>query len=128
MTLAEMIAAHPEWDDLPRDETSARLIADALNVEYPRTQVISYEGGIGEIMRSLGPSDGAAFLDALTASTEPSIRWAMKLIEAGRLDFGDSIVRSKIDVVAPTFANELKAIAEAPLAYTFAEVEAARNG
>ena len=127
--LRDLIAAAPEWAVLPHDETSARLIADALNVSHPRTQVVSFEGGIGSIMRALGPDGGAAFLDALAASADPAVKWAMKLIEMGSLDFGDALVRAQIDALAPPpAAAALKALAERPHPYTVADVEAARNG
>lgn len=102
----EMIAA--------RDDYS---ITQRVNAGRIRTQ--SAIGGIGSILRALGPAAGAAFLDALEnlARTQPPIKWAMRMIEAGALDFGDSDVRAQIDSMVPDLlsadhAAALKALGE----------------
>jgi hypothetical protein len=129
MALKDLIDAHSEWANMPHTETSARLIADALNVSDPRVKVVSRLGGVGAVLRALGPTNGGAFLDALAASSDSSVKWAMVLVKDGSLDFGDPLVRAQIDMLAPgAAATALKALAEIPDPYTPAEVEAARNG
>ena len=115
MTLLEEIQAKcsPELIAARDDYT----ITQTVNAGRVRPQ--SFTGGIGSIMRALGPVDGATFLDTLEylAATQPTIKWAMRLIEAGNLDFGDVAVRAQIDGMVPSLltterAAALKALGE----------------
>lgn len=99
-------------------------IAEALSVG--RARPVETFGGYGYVMETLGPSGGAALLDALeslSASSSP-IKWAFRLLERGGLDFGSAAVRGQLDALAlagvmpQAAADALKAGAEvaAPIA------------
>ena len=90
-------------------------IAAALNVG--RTKVEPKLGGIGLVLETLGPVDGAALLDALEAqaATVPALKWAFTLINRGELDFGSNATRAMITSLIPSPAKEaLLAVAEVP--------------
>ena len=93
------------------------------------TKVVPTLGGIGTIMRALGPEGGGAFLDQLEglSATNSAVKWSMTLITAGTLDFGDTLTRLMIDqlVTDPAAAAALKAVAEVPDTTTYIEVGAA---
>jgi len=84
-----------------------QAIADAVNVG--RTKVVQKLGGIGLVMETLGPTDGAALLDQLDAlsATNSAVKWAFVLINRGELDFGSSATRAMIDLLITSPAKEL---------------------
>ena len=103
---------------------AAQDIAEAINAMGLRKPVPTL-GGIGYVMKVLGPNEGAELLDMLEnlGSTVPPVRWAFKLIEQGTIDFGDSLTRQMIDQLCPPLAAAaLKAAAEAPDTVTATEV------
>ncbi len=103
---------------------SAQDIADAINAMGLRRPVPTL-GGIGYILRTLGPNEGAELLDGLEnlGATVPPVRWAMRVIERGELDFGDAVTRQMIDQLCPPLAAAaLKAAAEVPDTVTATEV------
>ncbi len=90
-------------------------IAAALSVG--RVKIAEYLGGIGTVMETLGPVDGAALLDSLEsmAATNSAVKWAFVLINRGELDFGSTATRAMIDQLVPSPAKEvLLAVAEVP--------------
>lgn len=105
MTLLEEIQAKcsPEL----RASRDHQAIADAVNVG--RTRVAQKLGGIGLIMETLGPDDGAALLDQLDAlsATNSAVKWAFVLINRGELDFGSPATRAMIDLLVASPAKEL---------------------
>lgn len=110
-----LIAAH----DVP-------AITTAINAGRVRTQ--ARLGGIGLVLETLGPTDGAALLDALElqAASVPALKWAFTLINRGELDFGSVATRAMIDALIPGAAGTaLKAAAEVSDPVTEAEVEVA---
>lgn len=99
-------------------------IANAINA-MNLVKVVPTLGGIGLIMKALGPSVGAALLDNLQAMSEtmPELKWAFTLINRGDLDFGDSATRAMIDALCPPeVATALKAVAEVPDTTDYNEV------
>ena len=84
-----------------------QAIADAVNVG--RTRIGPRLGGIGLIMETLGPTDGAALLDQLDAlsATNSAVKWAFVLINRGELDFGSTATRTMIDLLVSSPAKEL---------------------
>jgi len=92
-----------------------QAIANAVNVG--RTKVSPRLGGIGLVLETLGPTDGAALLDQLEAMapTNSAVKWAFVLINRGELDFGSAATRGMIDLLLPNGAGAaLKAVAEVP--------------
>ena len=117
MTLYEEIVAKCTPEEVAAGDY--HFIAAKLNVGRVRT--IKKEGGIGFIMSTLGPVAGAAVLDALEAASgvNSAVKWALVMIKAGTLDFGDNGTRMMIDSLAGTVltveqATALKAAAEVP--------------
>ncbi len=124
------------------DATFAALVAArddagvAAALSAGRTKVASTLGGIGTVLRALGPTDGATTLDALDAASagNSSIKWAMVMVKAGTLDFGDPIVQAQLDalasagVITAAAAAGLKAVAVVPDPITWAQVNAALGG
>lgn len=103
-----------------------QAIADALNED--RIKIMPRLGGIGLVLETLGPTDGAALLDALEAqaATVPALKWAWVLINRGELDFGSPATRSMIAALVSEPARALLlAVAEVPDPVTAAEVEVA---
>ena len=106
-------------------------IADMLNLT--RTKVQPKLGGIGLVLETLGPVDGAALLDTLQSMTAsiPALKWAWYLIERGELDFGSAATRGMIDqlvlggVMPEAVGAALKGVAEVPDPVTAAQVEVA---
>lgn len=89
----------------------------AALVSAGRTKVAQKFGGIGLVLESLGPADGAALLDTLQGMTAsvPALKWAWYLIERGELDFGSAATRGMIEAIVPSPAKEaLLAVAEVP--------------
>jgi hypothetical protein len=89
-----------------------QAIADAVNVG--RTKIVSRLGGVGLVLETLGPVDGAALLDQLEAlaATNSAVKWAFVLINRGELDFGSPATRAMIDaLVAEPARSLLKAVA-----------------
>lgn len=106
-----------------------QAIADAVNVG--RVKIAPRLGGIGLVLETLGPTDGAALLDALQAQTAtiPALKWAWYLIERGELDFGSPATRAMIEALVPTPAKEaLLAVAVQPDPVTGARVANALDG
>ena len=111
-----------------------QAIADAVNVA--RTRVTKRLGGIGLVLETLGPTNGAALLDTLQAmtATVPALKWAWFLIERGELDFGSAATRGMIDqlVVGGAMTAQvgatLKSVAEVPDHITAARVATAMTG
>jgi len=102
---------------------SAELIASrdhdaiAAAVNVGRTKVSPRLGGIGLVLNTLGPTDGAALLDSLEllSATNSAVKWAFVLINRGELDFGAPATRAMIDMLLPApVATLLKAVAEVP--------------
>ena len=111
MALLDEIRAKCSPTLLATRDTQA--IVDAVNVG--RVKVSQKLGGIGVVMESLGPVDGAALLDQLeTMSAKvPAVKWAFVLINPGELDFGSAATRAMIDQLIPGPAGvALKATAE----------------
>ena len=107
------------------------LIAETLS--NGRTKIIPRFIGIGTIMDTLGPVNGAALLDAMDAlkATNNVIKWAWVLLESGTLDMGSQATRAELDglVTANTIpqaaADALKALAVVPDPVTWQQVAAA---
>lgn len=99
MTLLEEIQAACSQELIDSKEHGA--IAAAVSVG--RTKIASRLGGIGAVMEALGPTDGAALLDALEAqaATVPALKWAFTLINRGELDFGSDATRAMIVTLIP---------------------------
>ncbi len=101
-------------------------IATAVNAG--RTRVETRLGGIGTVMETLGPVEGAALLDSLEAmaATNSAVKWAFVLINRGELDFGSPATRAMIDLLVPSPAKEaLLDIATVPDPVTPGDVELA---
>lgn len=96
-TLAERLA---EPDMQPLADWQA---ADKLNTPDPTLPVIvewkTTNTGPGSIMDALGPSEGAALLDTIKASTDPVMRWGLQVVETGKLDIGLASTRSQLDAL-----------------------------
>lgn len=113
MSLLEEIQARCAPDQIAAGDF--HVIADLVSVG--RIKAISKQAGIGTVLQTLGPVGGAAFLDSLEAmsATNSAVKWAMKLVDRGELDFGAASTRAMIDQLLPTdVAAALKAIAEVP--------------
>lgn len=121
---AEEIAAIDEHLPARRDD----LIAQVLSVG--RVRVVKTLGGIGTVLETLGPVDGATVLDQLEAMvpTVPAVKWAFVLVNRGELDFGSSATRAMIDQLLPSQIGALlKAVAEVPNPLTVGQVSDALN-
>lgn len=102
-------------------------IAAALSVG--RTKIVSRLIGVGTILDALGPTEGAAVLDALEViGTQVSaVKWGVRLLNASNLDIGLPSVRAQIDAlvgVALTVeqAAALKALAIVPDPYSVGDI------
>lgn len=103
-----------------------QAISAALNVG--RVKIMPRLGGIGLVLETLGPVDGAALLDGLEAqaASVPALKWAWVLVNRGELDFGSAATRAMIDALIPEPAcTLLKAVAEVSDPVTAASVEVA---
>lgn len=109
------------------------LIAQVLSAG--RVRAVKTNGGIGTVLETLGPLDGAAVLDGLEAikAGNAAVKWAWFLIERGELDFGSPATRGMIDQLVaggalPAAAGAaLKAVAEVPNPITVGQVSDALN-
>ena len=114
-----------------RNSGDYQAIADTVN--SGRTKVVTRLGGIGLVLETLGPVDGAALLDTLQGMTAamPALKWAWYLIERGELDFGSAATRAMIDqlvlggAMPEAVGAALKGVAEVPDTVTAAECEVA---
>ena len=114
ITLAQIQALDPAL------VTSRDDVAIAAALSVGRIKVVQKLGGIGLVLETLGPTDGAALLDSLQALTAsvPALKWAWYLIERGELDFGSPATRGMIDQLVAGGAMPapvgvaLKAVAE----------------
>lgn len=110
------IAADPALQALVPDTTAL-----AASLSQGRTQTVSAFVGVGRVMDCLGPTEGAAVLDALDGlrAVSSPVKWAWLLLERGELDVGLQSVRSQIDALTPAVftpaqAAAIKALAERP--------------
>jgi len=105
MTLLEEIQANCSPELIASRDHQA--IADAVNVG--RTKIAPKLGGIGLVLETLGPTDGAALLDQLDAlsATNSAVKWALVLINRGELDFGSPATREMIQLLVQSPAKEL---------------------
>ena len=111
-----------------------QAIADTVN--SGRTKVVTRLGGIGLVLETLGPVDGAALLDTLQgmAAAVPALKWAWYLIERGELDFGSAATRAMIDqlvlggAMPEAVGAALKGVAEVPDVVTAAQVASVMTG
>ena len=139
MTAAEILAAidaraatDAEFAALVKDRNDVGVAA-ALSVG--RVRAVETFGGSGYVMERLGPTGGAALLDALEsmAASSPPIKWAFRLLERGALDFGSAATRAQLDalvgagVLPAPAAGALKAGAEVADPVSVSDVSAALN-
>lgn len=116
------------------DEIRAAIAADAeLRALVPNTAALAERlsagrvrletrmVNVGTVLDTLGPSEGAAVLDALDGlrDTISAVRWAFILLERNELDVSLDSVRGQIDaltgvVFSPAAATALKKLAERP--------------
>ena len=125
MTLLQEIQAGG-FDLTNRDDGA---IATALSLG--RKKVVKTLGGIGIVLDTLGPVDGAALLDHLESmsASVPAVKWAFVLINRGELDFGAAATRGMIDQLLPNAAGAaLKSIAEVADTITAQDVAKALEG
>jgi len=126
ITLTDITAKVPQGI---LDTHDTQAITDAFNAG--RTRVQTKLGGIGLVLETLGPIDGAALLDALEAMAPavPALKWAFTLINRGELDFGSAATRGMIDMlvgqgaIAAPLGAALKAAAEVPDHVTAHDIE-----
>lgn len=99
------------------EATNYDAIANALTATHKRT--VPTLGGVGFVMKVLGPTQGAAVLDALDAlrSTNSAVKWGWVLIDRGDLDFGDAGTQAMIQQLATLGAIQ-QADADALIAAT----------
>lgn len=129
MTILEEIQAKCTPELIASHDYQA--IADVVNAD--RTKVEKTLGGIGTVLETLGPVDGAALLDSLQSmtATVPALKWAWYLIERGELDFGSAATRGMIDQFVTDGAMPagvgalLKGVAEVPDPVSATEAEIA---
>jgi hypothetical protein len=127
MTLLEEIQTKCAPEDLV--SPNCHTIASTINVG--RVKPVSKIGGIGTIMDTLGPVGGSALLDALEAmeATDSSVKWGMKLINAGNFDFGLASSRAMITALVPSPAREaLLSMSETPDPVSWEQVQTAIVG
>lgn len=74
----------------------------AASISAGRNRTVSTLIDAGTVMRVLGPVSGATLLDALSglAATNRPVYWAMKLLDAGRLDVGDPNTQAQLNMLA----------------------------
>ena len=104
-------------------------IAAALSVG--RIKVVQKLGGIGLVLETLGPVDGAALLDGLEAmaASNSALKWAWVLINRGELDFGSPATRGMIAQLVPEPARTaLLGVAEVPDTISSQDVTKAFEG
>jgi hypothetical protein len=88
------VASLPDW--------AAAEVLNAPDATLPI--VVTWEPtstGIGGVMDALGPHAGAALLDALAslAPSNPTLRWGLRVLESGGLDFSLASTRAQIDAM-----------------------------
>lgn len=96
-TLAERLA-EPDMVGVPDWEAAQRLNQPDTTLPV----IVSWqptEIGIGTVLDVLGPTAGAALLDALSASADPVMKWGMKIIESSRLDLSKPTARGQLDAL-----------------------------
>lgn len=84
----------PDWaaaDYLNRPDASLPVV-----VAWVPTAI-----GPGSIMATLGPTDGAALLNAVetAASSDPVMKWGLRVIESGSLDVSLPATRAQLDAM-----------------------------
>jgi len=96
-SLTERLSS-PDMQGLPDWEAANKLNqSDAtlpVIIEWKTTSI-----GPGSIMDALGPTEGAALLDVIKASTDPVMRWGLQVVETGKLDIGLASTRAQIDAL-----------------------------
>lgn len=96
MTLLERITQSdlvdkPDWE-----------VAEILNTPDESLPAIVYpnptEAGIGTIMTLFGVEEGSRILEDLSslAATNVSVKWILRVIEAGKIDFSTQVVRDQL--------------------------------
>lgn len=112
-----------------------QAIADILNSSGAFRTLVPRPIGIGTVLNTLGPADGAVVMDALYAlsATVRPLHYALMLLERGDLDVGLPAVRGQIDALVPAVFSEgqatlLKLLAEEPEIVTAAQVSVALRG
>lgn len=103
----EQIAAIDPYLSARNDVAIAALLP-------PKVEVVSTPIGIGTILAVLAPN-GGAFLDALetTGTSDPNVKWALKLIEQSNFDVGMDATRAQMVAfaqAAPAFADGISAL------------------
>jgi hypothetical protein len=90
----------------PNEVASRDVAAIAAAFNAGRTRLVPVLGGIGLVMETLGPEGGAALLDGLEAMSAQSsaIKWGLRLINMGQLDFGAVATRGMIEQLVATQA------------------------
>ena len=116
-TALESLAGRP----LSEDEIAAiePLLPERNDVAIaallpPKVSIVSTPIGIGTILATLAPN-GGAFLDALESAgtSDPNVKWALKLIEQSNFDVGMSATRAQMVAfaqAAPAFADGIAAL------------------
>lgn len=138
--LAEDCASYVVLPGAPKTPGSVvrgmdQTIADIVNAAGVFKVIGSRPIGIGTVLDALGPTDGAAVLDALytlAASARP-IHYALMLLERGELDVGLASTRAQIAALVggPITADQaaaLLALAESPEPVSAAQVSVALRG
>lgn len=96
-TLAERLQ-EPDMVGLPDWEAAQRLnepdTTQDVIITWKPTEI-----GVGTVLDVLGPTDGAALLDALSASADSVLKWGMKIIESSRLDLSKATARAQLDAL-----------------------------
>ena len=95
----DILAAFPNLTAANRDDA-----AIATQLSIGRTKTVSKVGGIGVVLKTLGPTAGAAFLDAVStlAQTNSVVKWGLQMIENGTFDFGDPLAVAQAETFTQT--------------------------
>lgn len=93
-------AAFPNITAANRDDGA---IAASLSVGRLKT-VSPTLIGIGSVLKTLGPTDGAAFLDALEAlaATNSVVKWGLAMIKDSKFDIGDPLSVAQVNTFVGT--------------------------
>ena len=118
MTLLERIS-QPDLVDKPDWE-----VANILNSPDESLPPVTYpnptESGIGTIMTLFGVSEGSRILEEISALavSDSTMKWILKVVEAGKVDFSSQVVRDQIQAL-----KDLEVISDAQLqiAYSYGE-------
>jgi hypothetical protein len=96
-TLAERLA-EPDMVNLPDWQAADQLnqpdLALPVVVEWKDTEV-----GPGTIMDALGPAAGAGLLETISASTDPVMKWGLRVVETGKLNIGLASTRAQLEAL-----------------------------